>query len=101
VDLSLLDDISLEEKGYTGGFNSDTSLLFILSGIGGSGITSSLSGNNTGFGNEGIGKGTLAVIDVSNNRHVSNVVCLVLTFSNLVNCEVWHIWFGFFLKVLE
>jgi len=89
--LSFDEDITLEEKGYTGGFNGDTSLLFILSGIGGSGITSSLASNNTGLGNKGVGKGTLAVIDVSNNRHVSNVVCLVLTFSDLVNCEVWHV----------
>jgi len=88
--LSFDEDITLEEKGYTGGFNGDTSLLFVLSGIGGSGIASSLAGNNTGLGNKGVSKGTLAVVDVSNNGHVSDVSSLVLAFSDLVNCEVWH-----------
>ena len=64
--------------------------MFILSGIGGSGIASSLSGNNTGLGDKGVSQGTLAVVDVSNNGHVSDVSSLVLAFSDLVNCEVWH-----------
>ena len=83
--LAFVHDIGLEVHGHTGGLDGDTSLLLVLSGIGGSGITSSLAGNDTGFGNEGISEGGFTVIDVSNNRHVSDLVSLVLALSDLVN----------------
>jgi len=67
LDTILEDDIGLVVKGHTSRLNGDTSFLFVSSGIGESCVTSSLTGNNTGLGNEGVSKGTLAVIDVSND----------------------------------
>mmetsp|Transcript_10291 Transcript_10291/g.15715 ORF Transcript_10291/g.15715 Transcript_10291/m.15715 type:complete len:802 (+) Transcript_10291:228-2633(+) len=89
--LALLDNIGLEVKGHTSGLDGDTTLLFVFTGIGSSGVSSSLTGNDTGLGDKGVSKGTLAVVDVSNNRHVSDLVSLVLTLSHLVNGEVWHV----------
>ena len=83
--LIFVKDIGLEVHGHTGGLDGDTSFLFILSGIGGSGITSSLAGNDTGFGNEGISESRFSVIDVSNNGHVSDLRSPVLALSDLVN----------------
>jgi len=81
----LIEDIGLEVHGYTGGLDGNTSFLFILSGIGGSGVTSVFAGNDTGFGNEGISECRFTVIDVSNNRHVSDLRGPVLALSDLVN----------------
>jgi len=83
--LGLIHDIGLEVHGHTGGLDGDTSFLFILSGIGGSGISSSFTGNDTGFGNEGISECGLSVIDVSNDGHVSDLSSPVLALSDLVN----------------
>lgn len=59
--------VVLEVKRNTSRLNSNTSLLLIGTGIGETSITSGLLGNNTGLGDEAIGKSGLAVIDVGND----------------------------------
>ena len=86
----LVDDIGLVVEGNTGGLDGDTTFLFVLTGVSGAGISSCLLGNNAGLGDEGVGQGALAVVDVSNDGHVSDLVSLVLTLSELVNGEVGH-----------
>ena len=89
----LIDKVGVEIKTNTSGLNGDTTLLLILTSIGGSGITSVFLSNNTGFGNEGIGKGGLSMIDVSDDGHVPDLVSLVLALLELIDREVWHILF--------
>lgn len=67
----------LEEQRDGSGLDGNTTVLFILTGVGETGLTSTSGRNNTGLGDEGIGKGGLSVIDVSNNGHVTNVRNLV------------------------
>ena len=86
----LVDDFCLVVEGNTGGLDGDTTVLFVLTGVSGAGISSCLLGNNTGLGDEGVGQGALAVVDVSNDGHVSDLVSLVLTLSELIDGEVWH-----------
>ena len=90
--LSFLEDVGLEVHGDTGGLDGDTSFLFILSCVGGSHVSSGFTGDNTGFGDEGISKSGLSVVNVCNNRHVSDLLGLVLALPNLVNGEVWHVY---------
>ena len=87
----LVDDVGLEVEGYTGRLDSDTTFFFVSTSVSSSDISSLFAGNDTGFGNQGIGEGGLAVINVSDDRHVTDLVRVAHDFSDLVNCEVWHI----------
>jgi len=92
-------EIVLVEQGDTSRLNGDTSFLFIFSGIGETSFTSLGSSDNTSLGDEGIGKGGLAVIDVGNNRNVSDIGGLVHNGSHLINSEINHgDYFGLFAK---
>ena len=75
---------------HTSGLDSDATFLFIWAGIHITGFTGSFVGNDTGTGNEGVGKCGLTVIDVSDNGHVTDVVALVHNLAQLVNREVHH-----------
>ena len=70
----------LEVQGNGSGLDGNTTVLLILTGVHETGITGTSSGNNTGLGDEGIGKSGLSVIDVSNDGHVTNVRNLVHLF---------------------
>jgi hypothetical protein len=74
----------------TGGLDGDTSFLLVFSGIGVAGISGNFSRDDTGLADEGVGKSTLAMVDVSNNRHVSDAVLVVHDLSDLLNGEVNH-----------
>ena len=54
-----------------GRLDGDSSLLLVITGVHESGVSSLGSGNDTGLGDQGVGKGRLSVIDVSDNGHVS------------------------------
>lgn len=73
------------------GLDGDTTLLFIGTSIGGSGITSLGGGNDTGLGEKRVGQGRLAVIDVGNNGHVTDIGRLVHKLPDLVDSEVNHL----------
>jgi hypothetical protein len=81
----------LTVQGNGSGLDSDTTLLFIGTSIGSSGITSLGSGNDTGLGEKRVGQGRLAVIDVGNNGHVTDIGRLVHKLPDLVNGEVNHL----------
>ena len=70
------------------GFDGNTSLLLVFSGVCSSGFTSFWSSNDTSFGQKGICQGRFAVVDVSNNRHVSDIVLLVHDTTDLVYGKV-------------
>jgi hypothetical protein len=65
----------------TSRFDGNTSLLFIFSGIGKSSLPCELGRDDTGLRDKRVGKGGLAVVHVSNNRHVSDVPLKVHHFS--------------------
>ena len=69
-------------------FDGDTSLLFVLSGISGSGLTGLGGGNNTGLGHQGVSEGRFSMVDVSNHGHVPDVLFFVHTCSDLINTEI-------------
>lgn len=70
------------------GFDCNTSFLFVFSSVCSSGFTSFGWGNDTGFGQKRISQRRFAVIDVSNNRHVSDIVLFVHNGTDLVYGEV-------------
>ena len=88
--VNLVHNVSLEIEGDTGGLDGDTTFLFVGTGVSSASVAGLIASNNTGFGNEGVCQGRLAVIDVSDNRHVTDLVRITHDFSNLVNSEVWH-----------
>ena len=73
---------------YLRGFDGDASLLLVLPGVGGPGLTSLGSGNDTGLGQKGIGQSGLAVVHVGNHGHVADVVPLVHDATDLVDGEI-------------
>ena len=89
--VNLVHNVSLEIEGDTGGLDGDTTFLFIGTGVSGAGVACLVASNNTGFGDEGVCQGRLAVIDVSDNRHVTDLIRVSHDFSDLVNSEVWHL----------
>jgi hypothetical protein len=86
----LVDDVGLKVKGDTGRLDGDTALFLVLAGVGGANVTSLVTGDNSGFGNEGVGQGGLSVVDVSNDGNVTNLFRVAHDISDLVNSEVWH-----------
>lgn len=93
--LALLGDgcvgLTLVVHGKSSGLDSDTTLLLIRTSIGVASITSLGTGNDTSLANDRVGHCGLTVIDVSNNRHVTDVGLVVHHLADLVNCEVHHL----------
>jgi len=89
-DQNFVASFHLEVHGDGGRFDGNGSLLFVLSGIGESHFSGLGTGDNTGFGDQGVGKGGFTVIDVGNNGHVSDVPFFVHNGPDLVYCEVRH-----------
>jgi len=80
----------LEVKGDTGGLNGNTTVLLILTGVSVALVTGIGGGDNTGLGDEGVRKGGLTVVDVSDHGHVTDVVRKVHDLTHLVDGKVWH-----------
>ncbi|KAK1256398.1 hypothetical protein MKX07_008657 [Trichoderma sp. CBMAI-0711] len=85
--LDVLLVLELAEQGDGGGLDGDTTLLLVGTSICCSGLTSLGSGNDTSLGQQGVGQGGLAVIDVGNDGHVSDIGGLVHQRPDLVDCE--------------
>ena len=75
LDILVIGEVAVEGDGS--GLDGDTTLLLVGTSIGGSGLTGLAGGNDTGLGEERVGQGRLAVIDVSNDGHVAHVSGLV------------------------
>lgn len=71
--------------------DGDTTFLFVGTSICGSGITSLGGRNDTGLGEKRVGQGRLAVVDVGNNGHVTDIGRLVHKLPDLVDREVNHL----------
>jgi hypothetical protein len=97
VTIGLLGDISdilldqLKVHGNGGTLDGNTTLLFIITSIGESHVTSLGTSDNTGLGDEGIGQGGFTVIDVGDNGHVTDVGGSVHETTHLVDGEVNHL----------
>lgn len=83
--------LDLTIQGDGGGLDGDTALLLVCTSICGSGIASLCGGNDTSLGEKGVGQGRLAVIDVGNNGHVTDIGRLVHKLPDLVDREVDHL----------
>lgn len=86
--LDIIRVLHLEVQRDSGRLDSNTTVLLILTSVSETGFTSTTRGDNTGLGDQGVGQGRLAVIDVSNDGHVTNVRNLVHKASNFLNSEV-------------
>eukprot|EP00043_Microstomoeca_roanoka_P011771 m.111338 g.111338 ORF g.111338 m.111338 type:complete len:377 (-) comp15293_c0_seq1:145-1275(-) len=84
--------LKLVVQGDGGGLDGNATLLLVSTSIGEAGLTGLGTSNDTGLGHEGIGQSGLAVIDVGNHRHVTDVEPLVHDLTDLVDCEVHHGW---------
>lgn len=77
-------------EGHTRGLDGNTSHLLIFtsrhvshfSGVGG--------GNNTGGRDKRVRQCGLAVVDVGNDRHVTDVVTIIHNLSKLSDCKIDH-----------
>ncbi|KAI6748621.1 hypothetical protein HG530_015394 [Fusarium avenaceum] len=81
----ILTKLTVQRDGS--GLDGDTTLLFVGTRIGGSGISSLGSGNDTSLGEKRVGQGRLAVVDVGNNGHVTDIGRLVHKLTDLVDRE--------------
>jgi hypothetical protein len=88
----LLADVEVHGDG--GGLDGDTTGDFIGTGVEETGVTGGFLLDDTGGGDEGVGEGGLAVIDVGNDGHVADLGGVVHEFTNLFDGEVDHIVFG-------
>jgi hypothetical protein len=83
-------DIAFVIHGNTGRFDGDTTFLLVLTSVSVSGISSNVLGDDSCLADQGVRESTLSVIDVGNDRHVSDVVLVVHDLSDLLNGEVDH-----------
>ena len=88
--LSSLDNIGLVVKGDASGLDGNTTFLFVSTGVREAGVSSIFAGNDTGLCNKGVSQSGLSMVDVSNHRHVTDVVSVVHDLSDLVDGEVGH-----------
>ena len=90
--IELGDDILLNEvmHGDSGGLDGDTTGGLIGTGIEDALVTNVLGLHDTGGTNEGVGEGGLAVIDVGNDGHVTDLRRAVHEDANLVDGEIDH-----------
>jgi len=82
--------VKLVKERNGGRFDGNGSLLLIFSSISESGLACSRTGDDTGFGYERIGKGGLAVVDVSDDGHVSDVLLPVHDLTDLIYGKIDH-----------
>jgi hypothetical protein len=80
----------LEVKRDTSGLDGNTSVLLVLTSISKTNVTGIFLGNDTSSSDERIGQSGLAVIDVSNDRHITDVMGLIHNESHLVHSKVHH-----------
>jgi len=79
------------EQGDGGGLDGNATILLVLPCVGETGLTSLCGRNDTSPLDEGVGECGLSVIDVSNDRHVTNVRNLVHQGTDLVDGKVDHL----------
>lgn len=71
-------------------YNRNAAILLVLARVRQASVTSIGHGNDTGGRNQGVRQRRLAMIDMSNNRHVPDVVLLVHDLAHLVHRKVHH-----------
>ncbi len=74
----------MDKNDHLRGLDGDTSLLLILPCVGGPGLASLGSGDNSRLRHQGVREGGLAVIHVGDHGHVPDVFLLVHAYSHLV-----------------
>lgn len=84
-------DVVVEGDG--GGLDGDTTSDFIRAGVEETGIAGGFLLDDTGSSDEGVGEGGLAVIDVGNDGHVTDLLGVIHEFTNLFDGEVDHVLF--------
>mmetsp|Transcript_41369 Transcript_41369/g.70823 ORF Transcript_41369/g.70823 Transcript_41369/m.70823 type:complete len:736 (+) Transcript_41369:345-2552(+) len=84
-------DVIFEKHGNSRGLDGNTTLSLILTGIGVTSSASGLGGDDTSLLDEGVSKGGLSVIDVSDNGHGPDIVFQVHDGPHLIDCEVHHL----------
>ena len=82
--------VELEEKRDGSRLDGDTTFLLVLTGVSETGLSGLGSGDDTGLGNEGVGKSGFSVIDVSDDRHVTDVALAIHERTDLIDREVDH-----------
>merc|ERR1711968_55277 len=80
----------LEVQGDTGGLDGDAAVLLVLAGVRETGVASGGRGNDTGALHEGVGKGGLAVVHVSDHGHGADVLLEVHDAAHLLDGKVHH-----------
>jgi hypothetical protein len=99
LEILLIGELGVQGDGS--GLDGNTTLLLVGTGVHETGITSPSSGNNTGTLDQRVTEGGLSVIDVSNDRHVTDVGLAVHQAAELFDSEVDHFGGFFFVKAFE
>jgi len=90
LDEGHVDVAQLVEHGDGGRLDGNASFLFVLSGVSESGLTGLAASDDTSFTDKRVSKGRLAVIDVSNDGHISDVLLLVHDLTDLIYRKIDH-----------
>ena len=86
--------LRLEEERDAGRLDRDAALLLILAGVGRAHVAGRRGCDDAGGGQERVGQGRLAVIDVRDHRHVADVVGLALNLLQLFDGDCTGAWGG-------
>lgn len=70
------------------GLDGDTPVLLILASVGEAGLSGLGAGDDSGLGDQGIRQGRLAVVNVSDDGHITDVLLLVHHATDLVYGEI-------------
>jgi hypothetical protein len=84
--------VYLVVKRDTSRLDGNAAVLLVLAGISEAGFTSVLPSNDTSMGNQRVGEGGLAMIDMSDNAHITDVGLLVHDLTDLIDGKVHHIY---------
>lgn len=76
-----------QHGGQDGNPRVERTLLLVGTSVCGTGITSLSGGDDTGLGQQRVGQGRFAVVDMSNNTHVTNIARLLHEIVDLVDGE--------------
>ena len=79
--------LHLEEQRDASGLDGNAAVLLVLASVGQASVASGRRGNDTGSRHQRVGEGRLAVIDVRNHRHVTDVVRLLLDLLQLLDSD--------------
>mmetsp|Transcript_13033 Transcript_13033/g.33263 ORF Transcript_13033/g.33263 Transcript_13033/m.33263 type:complete len:703 (+) Transcript_13033:530-2638(+) len=83
--------VELIVEGHASGLDGDTTLLLVGTGVGEASLTGLGQGHDPRRSDQGVSQGGLAVVDVGNHGHVTQLELVLHELAHLGDCEVRHL----------